>query len=410
MKLWGHRGAELAEDRTLTPQSLPAVMLPDVGATTTTVDQTNWTQVADVHACVRLLTDAISTLPLEVFRDTPTGRQEVGPDARISQLLARPMPGQTVCDFLAQVVQSLVTNGSAFIGKWRNADGQVAMLGVFDPQMVQVRMLANIIVYTVGYYGGSVETGPDDILHVRSSVSLDHLRAVSPIGQCQMAMGLNASLATSAKAFMDQGSRPSGILSIKGRGEDFTLGKLSESWNDKHAGAENQHKVAVVSADEVSYTQLGLSAEDAQFIGQRELSTREIARIFRVPAHMIDGDTGRSLTYANVTEQNRFFVLHSLRPWLVRIEAAISGDADLCPGGTYVQFDLDALLRADAATRAQVYTAALNPSTGWLSRNEVRVMENLSPDDVENTSPAAPAAGEDMTPGMMPTPDKETMP
>jgi HK97 family phage portal protein len=105
--------------------------------------------------------------------------------------------------------------------------------------------------------------------------------------------------------------------------------------------------------------------------------------VFRVPAHLIDGDTGRSLTYANVTEQNRFFVLHSLRPWLTRIETAISMDPDLCPGNTYVRFDLDSLLRADAATRAQVYTAALNPQTGWLSRNEVRAMENLAPDSVE---------------------------
>ncbi len=183
-----------------------------------------------------------------------------------------------------------------------------------------------------------------------------------------------------SEGIYDQGSRPSGILSIKGRGDEFTLGKLSETWDAKHAGAQNQHQVAVVSADEVSYTQLGLSAEDAQFIGQRELSTREIARIFRVPAHMIDGDTGRSLTYANVTEQNRFFLTHSLRPWLVRIETAISGDHDLCPGGRYVKFNLDSLLRASALERAQVNALALDPVKGWLSRNEVRMMEDMLPE------------------------------
>jgi HK97 family phage portal protein len=377
MKIFTRR---VEEERTLTPESLPATMLPDVGATTTSIDQTTWPQVADVHACIRLLCDAVSSLPLNVYRTTSTGRQAVGPDARISQLLARPSPGCTVCDLLGKMTQALCVDGNCFLGKWKNSDGEIAMLDVFDPQMVQIRMLANLVIYTVGYYGGSIETGPEDILHIRSSVSLDHLRGISPIGQCAMAMGLNASLATSAKAFMDQGSRPSGVLAIKGHGSEFTIGKVSEQWDAKHAGATNQHKVAVISADEVAYTQLGLSAEDAQFVGQRELSTREIARIFRVPAHMIDGDTGRSLTYSTVQEQNRFFLTHSLRPWLVRIETAISNDPDLCPGGTYVKFDLDSLLRASATERAQINAAALDPVKGWMTRAEVREQEGLLPE------------------------------
>jgi HK97 family phage portal protein len=368
------------EDRTLTPESLPAVMLPDVGEVITGVDQVSWPQVADVFACVRLLTDAVSTLPLEAYRNTPDGRVEVGPDARISQLLARPFPGCTLPDLLGQIMQSLAVDGNCFIGKWRGADGSVVQLGVFDPQMVQIRLMNQVIIYTVGYYGGSIETGPEDILHIRGSVSLDHLRGVSPIMQCAMAMGLNASLSASAKKFQDQGSRPSGVLAVKGGQSDFTVAKIQESWQDSHGGATNMHKIAVLQADEVTYQQLGLSAEDAQFIQQRELSTREIARIFRVPAHMIDGDTGRSLTYSTVEQQGQFFLTHSLRPWLVRIETAISMDPDLCPGNTYVRFDVDSLLRASALERAQVYTAALNPQTGWLTRAEVRELENLEPE------------------------------
>jgi hypothetical protein len=78
-----------------------------------------------------------------------------------------------------------------------------------------------------------------------------------------------------------------------------------------------------------------------------------------VPAWAIDGATGDSLTYANVAEQNRALVAHSLRPWIVRLERALSNDTDLCPGNTYVAFDLDGLLRADAKTRADTYTLAL---------------------------------------------------
>ena len=103
--------------------------------------------------------------------------------------------------------------------------------------------------------------------------------------------------------------------------------------------------------------------------------------MFRVPAWAIDAPTGDSLTYSNVSEQNRALVTHSLRPWIVRIERAISNDADLCPGNTYVQFDLDGLLRADAATRSDIYTRALNADTGWLTRAEVRELEDLPPEE-----------------------------
>lgn len=122
------------------------------------------------------------------------------------------------------------------------------------------------------------------------------------------------------------------------------------------------------------------SADDSQFLQQRELSAREVARIFRVPAWLIDAPTGDSLTYSNTTEQNRAFVAHSLRPWLVRIERAFSNDTDLCPGKAYVEFDLDGLLRADAAQRADIYTKATDPITGWMNRAEVRELEDLPPE------------------------------
>jgi HK97 family phage portal protein len=139
------------------------------------------------------------------------------------------------------------------------------------------------------------------------------------------------------------------------------------------------HSVAVIAGD-AKFQPVAFSADDSQFLQQRELSAKEVARIFRVPAWAIDAPTGDSLTYANVLEQNRAFVTHSLRPWITRLEAAISNDADLCPGNTYVQFDLDGLLRADAATRSEIYTRALDPITGWMRRDEVRELEELPPE------------------------------
>ena len=103
------------------------------------------------------------------------------------------------------------------------------------------------------------------------------------------------------------------------------------------------------------------------------------------PAWAVDGGSGDSLTYANVAEQARALVVHSLRPWIVRLEKALSNDSDLCPGTTYCAFDLDGLLRAAPEQRAESYSKALDPTTGWLRRDEVRVLEDLPPENGEPT-------------------------
>jgi len=132
-----------------------------------------------------------------------------------------------------------------------------------------------------------------------------------------------------------------------------------------------------VMAGEVEFLPISMPADDAQFLEQRKLSATEIARVFRVPPWMIGADAGSSMTYANVEQQALAFVTYSLRPWLILIEQALAADPDLCPPGVYVEFLLDALLRADSATRSEVYARALDPITGWMSREEVRRLENL---------------------------------
>jgi HK97 family phage portal protein len=166
------------------------------------------------------------------------------------------------------------------------------------------------------------------------------------------------------------------------------LTRLRESLTERHSGARNAHRVAVL-AGEASWQAMTLPADDMQFVQQRELSTREVCRIFGVPPWMIGGSTSDSLTYSNAESQQLMFAVHSLRPWLVRVEQAISADPDLCSERQYVEFLIDALLRADSKTRADVYTAALNPQTGWMTRAEVRELENLEP-EAEATASAVP--------------------
>src|SRR4051812_4055681 len=372
------RRIDETEDRALSaPDAAPSPPLYLPTEQPLDVTTYNALRVADAYACVRVLADTIASLPLHAYRRTTEGRVPAGDDSRIVRVLSRPAPGSTVCDLLSQIVVSLNVTGDAFVGKYR-ADGEIVQFGLLDPAQVDVELRGRRIVYRLMSTGG--EHGPADVLHIKAMPGIDGLRGLSPVQQCRLALELSSNLQASARSYFRNGSRPSGVLTLSGPQSEHTAEKIRERWDARHGGTENMHRVAVLSG-EATFTPIAFSNDDAQFLQQRELSAREVARIFRVPAWAIDAATGDSLTYANVLEQNRAFVTHSLRPWLVRIERAFSNDSDLCPGGTYLQFDLDGLLRADAAQRAEIYTQALNAETGWMTRAEVRELEDLTPED-----------------------------
>jgi HK97 family phage portal protein len=367
----------IGESRTLEPDLVREPLLQYPVTAPLMVSESTVLKVADAWACVRALSDSVASLPARVYRRTPAGRLVAGDDQRLVQLLRQPAPGSTSADLFGTTMVHLQTNGNAFVAKYRS-EGSIVSLGLLDPRHVQVELRGQRVVYILSRTGRRTEHGPEDILHVKG-MSADGLRGLSPITQCRTALGLNESMRESSRQFFAEGSRPSGILTTPLGTSDNGIKALREDWRNQHGGVERMHRVAVIEG-EAKFEPISFSADDSQFLQQRELSTREIARIFRVPAWVIDGATGDSLTYSNTLEQNRAFVGHSLRPWLVRLERAFSNDPDLCPGGAYLQFDLDGLLRADAAQRADIYTKALDPTTGWMSRAEVRELEDLSPE------------------------------
>jgi HK97 family phage portal protein len=316
------------EDRALPAAEVTPGLQPYWSSQPLDVTTSNALKVSDAYACVRVLADSVSSLPLHVYRRTTTGRVPAGADSRAAQLLQRPSPGSTTVDLISQVMVHLNIHGEAFIGKYRR-DREIVQLGLISPESIRVELHGQRITYTLDTIHGRTEHGPEDILHVKG-MSVDGLRGLSPVAQCRTALGLSSSLQASAKAFTENGSRPSGILTVPDQAGGRAVLDVRDTWHGTHAGAANMHRVAVLQGD-VSFTPISFSADDSQFLQQRELSAREVARIFRVPAWAIDAPTGDSLTYANVTEQNRALIDHSLRAWTVRIERAISNDADLCP-------------------------------------------------------------------------------
>jgi HK97 family phage portal protein len=298
----------------------------------------------------------------------------------------------------------LNVHGNSYLGKFRGADGEIVSLSLLPPDQVNVVLRGQTIGYVVWLPNQDrTEFGLGDVLHIKG-MSMDGLVGLSPVTCARLALTLSSNLQEASRQYFLNGSRPSGILSVQGPQNDFTVEQIRSNWDTRHGGATNLHRIAVLSG-QATFTPVAFSADDSQFLGQRELSAREVARIFRIPPEMIGAEPshGSTRTYQNVTQQNLHFVQHSLRSWLVRIERAFAADSDLCPGGTYVTFDLDGLLRGDPDTRSQIYQRALgSTSTGtpaWMTVDEVRELEDLEPMAVEQAETPSTEAAEGDTGG-----------
>jgi HK97 family phage portal protein len=203
---------------------------------------------------------------------------------------------------------------------------------------------------------------------------------LSAVTQAARVLGLSDSLVQHAMAFFEAATtRPAGVLRLGSPEMPFTdVGR--ERTLEGLKNESTPHGLLVVTGD-MQYENVAHRMDDSEFVAQRRLATQEVARAFRIPPSMIGaGSGGDSLTYSTVEQQSLDFVRYSLTPWLRRIELAISNDRDLAFAKQYVKFETGALLRPDSAGRSAFYTAALDPVTGWLTRDEVRRLEDLPPE------------------------------
>ncbi len=327
--------------------------------------------IADAYACIRALCDAAASLPLHTYRRTPQGRVPVG--GRGADLLRRPAPAVTTANLVADLMLHLQLFGNAYVLKLRGG-GDIEQLALAHPDRVRVRVEGGRRTYEINWNNRYQTATTADVVHVRG-MSLDGLTGLSPIKQARVALGLSRDLTQHASRFFAGGAMPAGWLKTM----DFSgeaVERLRESIRNRRAA----HEGIGVIPDGVDWVPVGMPLDDAEFLEQRKLSTVEICRIFRVPPWVVGADSGGSLTYSNTEQQSLHFATYSLRPWLVVIESALSADPDLFPGDAYCAFNLDALLRSDAKTRAEVYHLMLDPVQGWATRAEVRELEDLPPE------------------------------
>ena len=352
------------------------------------VNERSAMQMTAVYACVRILSEAIAGLPLHMYRYKDDGGKEKAFDHNLYHLLHdEPNPEMTSFVFRETLMTHLLLWGNAYAQIIRNGKGEVIALYPLMPNRMTVNRDSNGMLYyqyqksnddAPTMEGSSVILSPSEVLHV-PGLGFDGLVGYSPIAMAKNAIGLSMAAEEYGAKFYANGAAPSGVLEHPGVLKDPA--KVRDSWNAAFGGSSNSHKVAVLE-EGLKYTPISISPNEAQFLETRKFQIDEIARIFRVPPHMV-GDLEKS-SFSNIEQQSLEFVKYTLDPWVVRWEqslyrALLSSDEK----NTYFfKFNLEGLLRGDYQSRMQGYSIGIQ--NGFMCPNDVRELENLDliPDEL----------------------------
>ena len=345
------------------------------------VNERSAMQMTAVYSCVRILSEAVAGLPLHLYQYTDKGSKEKAVDNPLYFLLHdEPNTEMTSFVFRETLMTHLLLWGNAYSQIIRNGKGEVVGLYPLMPDRMTVNrdekgrlyyeyMVSSDDAKTLK--DGTVRLPPYDVLHI-PGLGFDGLVGYSPIAMAKNAIGLAIAAEEYGSKFYANGATPSGILEYPGTVKEPD--KVRESWNAGFGGSSNAHKIAVLE-EGMKYTPISISPNEAQFLETRKSQINEIARIFRVPPHMV-GDLEKS-SFSNIEQQSLEFVKYTLEPWLVRWEQAMQ--RSLIPQDDkskyFIKFNVDGLLRGDYQSRMQGYATARQ--NGWMSANDIRELENL---------------------------------
>lgn len=338
-------------------------------------------QMTAVYSCVRILSEAVASLPLNVYRYTDTGGKEKAFDHPLYRLLHdEPNPEMSSFIFRETLMTHLLLWGNAYAQIIRNGKGEVIALYPLMPDRMTVDRDSNGRLYykyrksnddAPTMENGSVILDPTDVLHV-PGLGFDGLVGYSPIAMAKNAIGLAIAAEEYGSKFYANGAAPSGVLEHPGTLKDPV--RIRDSWNSTFGGSSNSHKVAVLE-EGMKYTPISISPNEAQFLETRKFQINEIARIFRVPPHMV-GDLEKS-SFSNIEQQSLEFVKYTLDPWVIRWEQALYRTllTEEEKKSYFFKFNVEGLLRGDYQSRMQGYATARQ--NGWMSANDIRELEDL---------------------------------
>jgi len=330
-------------------------------------------QTSAVYACVRILAESVAGLPLHVYERSAGGSKSTKPSHPIYRLLHdEPNREMTSFVFRETLMSHLLLWGNAYAQIIRDGRGfPIALHPLLPDRMAVERDNGGDLRYTYQSDKGEVKLRRENILHI-PGLGFDGLIGYSPIAMAKNSIGMALATEEYGAAFFANGANPGGVLEHPGVVKDRD--RLRESWQSQFSRA-NAHKIAVLE-EGLKFKQMSIPPEQAQFLETRKFQINEIARIFRVPPHMV-GDLEKS-SFSNIEQQSLEFVKYTLDPWVVRWEQSLQ-QALILPSEKdriFIKFNLDGLLRGDYQSRMQGYSTGIQ--NGFMSVNDVRGLEDMN--------------------------------
>ena len=369
-KIWTKLIRSPVENRSLGGQSFPF----GVSSSGKPVNERSAMQMTAVYACVRILAESIASLPLHLYEQNELGNKEKAKGHPL-YFLVHDEPNSEMTSFIFRetLMTHLLLWGNAYAQVIRNGKGEVISLYPLMPNKMRVKRDAKTgaIVYEYLHDKGNVSLSSSEVLHI-PGLGFDGLVGYSPIAIAKNAIGMAMATEEYGAKFFANGAQPGGVLEHPGIIKDPE--RVRDSWSSTFGGSGNSNKIAVLE-EGMKYTPIAISPDQAQFLETRKFQINEIARIFRVPPHMV-GDLEKS-SFSNIEQQSLEFVKYTLDPWVMRWEQALNRTliAKQDKARYFIGFNLDGLLRGDYESRMNGYATARQ--NGWMSANDIRTLENL---------------------------------
>jgi HK97 family phage portal protein len=326
-----------------------------------------------VYAAIRVLAESIASLPLKVYRRDGEAAMPADTHPVYRLLHQAPSSEQSTYSWRETIMGHVLTYGNGYSEIIRNGAGMPVAIYPIHPERVQITRIDERLVYVYTHDADQRAILSDDVIHI-AGLGFDGLQGYSPIRLFREAIGMGLAAEEFGSSFFGNAARPSGVLSHPGQLSQEAAERLRDSWGSMHRGANKAGKVAILE-EGMRWDHLSIPPNDAQFLESRAFQVREIARIYRVPPHLL-ADLEGGASFASIEQMSMDFLRYSLRPWLVRWEQELMRKLLADDGRHYIEHSADALLRGDTTTRFNAYK--IGREGGWLSVNDIRRLEGMN--------------------------------
>jgi len=334
-----------------------------------TVNEDTSLKLSAVYACVRLISDTVSTLPYDQFIRRDGQRFPYRPK---DGWVGRPSMEMPPTTFWKQVLISLLLDGNAFVLITRSGN-EIVELTPLNPKQVRIEKENGRKVYVIAE---NRRVGDDQMLHVTEMLMPGQLRGVSRIEQAKESLGLGLALEEYAAQFFGNGAYAGGVLEFPDKLSPEQRKEIRETWNSVHQGPRRAHRVGMLWGGG-KFNPLTVDPSASQLVDQRKFAVEEVARIFRVPPFMLGVSENAAMAFASIEQQQLFFRQHTIQPYVQIIEDHFQQLLE--NPSTFLKFNMSSIVRADLATRYSSYNTAL--LAGFMSVNDVRRLEDMGPVD-----------------------------